>query len=221
MRKMTKLTLFFVCISFGLFGSSQSTSLHCSFSYGGFGTLYPIYVCHLMSIVNMTSPDAAQVDGISGLHHAGFNNDDVGVFHNFGRATMHYFPSGLDKMFKNLRAIQIMNSGLKKVHVSDLKPFHNLVDLCLFSNELEVLEENLFEFNPNLEYINLNANKITYIDPNVFDKLTKLRILSLAINPCIDMYSNSPTGVQNIIKTAKLQCTNSDYLNYKQKVNIF
>jgi len=77
----------------------------------------------------------------------------------------------------------------------------------------------LFEFNPNLEFVHINFNKITHIDPKVFDKLIKLKHLYLQLNTCINMAAiNSLTEVQNVITTAKSNCTNLDYSNLEQKV---
>jgi len=83
----------------------------------------------------------------------------------------------------------------------------------LSSNDVEILEENLFEFNPLLREISFMYNKISHIDPNVFDKLTILKSLFLQYNTCIDMNASSnQTEVQNVIKTVKTQC-NVDYSN--------
>jgi len=207
-------------MSLVLFGSSQSTSFQCGFSISSFywGTLGKVYVCFVQDGVNITTPDAAQVDSISGEHQAGYNNDNVVAISVYNKALVHYFPRGLTNFFKNLKGIEIQSTGLKEVHQSDLKDYPNLNNLWLWNSNLEIIEENLFEFNPNLEAIYLSSNNISHIDSNVFDKLTKLKSLYLASNTCINMVaSNNPTEVQNVIKTAQTQCTNSDYSNLEQK----
>jgi len=92
------------------------------------------------------------------------------------------------------------------------------MQLWLYGNNLEILEENLFEFNPNLELIELGSNKIAHIDPKVFDNLIKLKSLNLVSNKCIDMFAHDPIKFQNVIRTVQLQCTNLDYSNLEQKV---
>jgi alanyl-tRNA synthetase len=70
-----------------------------------------------------------------------------------------------------------------------------------------------------LEWLSLWGNKITHINPNVFDNLFKFKTLYLNSNPCIDAFAiNNSTAVQNIIKTAQAQCTNLEYSNLEQKV---
>jgi len=183
------------------------------------GIIGTIYRCNVQNSLNITTLDEAYFDNISGTHLAGFNNDNIEGFYIESKGQIHYFPRGLNKFFKNLKGIYISNTGLKEIHQSDLKDFPNLMELYLLSSHLEILEENLFEFNPNLYYIHLGTNRISHIDPNVFDKLSKLKYLYLGTNICIHMNAeNNPTEVQNVIKTAKAQCINSDYLKLEQQV---
>jgi len=148
-----------------LFGSSESTSFQCSFSVSSvqWGTLGKVYVCFVPNSPNITSLDAAQIDDTSGTHKAGYNDDNVVAISVYNKALVHYFPRGLNKFFKNLKGIEIHSTGLKEIHQSDLKDYPKLINLWLWNSNLEIIEENLFEFNPNLEAINLNSNKISRI----------------------------------------------------------
>jgi len=206
-------------MSLALFDSTQSASFECKFkSVSTWGTLGTIYYCEVQNAVSITCHDEVQVGDISGTHRDGYNNENVVAF-SATVGQVHYFPRGLNKFFKNLRGLQIDGTGLKEIHQSDLKVFPHLKNLYLWSSNLEILEENLFEFNPNLEAISFYSNKIQHIDPTVFDKLTKLSSLSLGSNTCINMYAHSNLiAVQNVIRTAKVQCKNSDYSNLEQKV---
>jgi len=205
-------------MSLALFSSTQSASLQCKYTSGLWGTLGTVYYCMVQNSISITSLDVATVDSISGTHLVGYNNDNVEGF-SIIQGQVHYFPRGLNNFFKNLKGIEIANTGLKEIYQSNLKDFPKLTNLWLYSNDLEILEENLFQFNPNFEKMVLNSNKISQIAPTVFDKLTKLSSLYLESNICINMKAeNSLTEVQNVIKTAKAQCTNSEYLNLEQKV---
>jgi len=205
-----------MCLTF--FGSSQSADFQCGYKNDWFGSLGAAYQCEVQNYLEITSLDTAQVDSNSGAHLDDFNNDNVTAI-QINQGQIHYFPRGLNKIFKNLKGISISNTGLKEIHQSDLKDFPELVDLWLMSNNIEILEENLFEFNPNLDYIDLDSNKISHINPNVFDKLTKLKTLYLRSNNCINVRAfNDATDVQDVIRTAKAQCTSSDYSSLEQKV---
>jgi len=205
-------------MSLALFGSTKSVTFECVFKSGAWKTLGTLYRCEVQNAVNITSLDAAQIDSISGVHLPGYNNDNIEAF-TLGKGQIHYFPRDLNKFFKNLKGIEIYSTGQKEVHQRDLKDFPKLMSLYLYTNNLEILEENLFEFNPNLELIYIGITKITHIDPHVFDKLIKLKTLYLISNTCINTYtSNSQTAVQNIIRTVQLQCTNLVYSNLEQQV---
>jgi len=204
-------------MSLALFGSSQSVTFDCKYLTLQWGTLGSIYFCYLQNVVNISSPDAATVDSITGTHLTGYNNDKVQAI-QFDIGQINYFPRGLNKFFKNLRGLQISGTGLKEIHQSDLKDFPKLINLYLFNNNLQVIEENLFQFNPNLELIYLHTNKLTYINPYVFSSLIKLNVLHLNPNTCININANNPTEVQNVIKTAISQCINLEYSNLEQQV---
>jgi len=208
-----------ILMSLPYFGSTQSVSFECQFTTtSGWGTLGPIYRCDVSNSVYIASPDAAHVDSISGTHLTGYNFENVEAI-QVTQGQIHYFPRGLNKFFKNLKGILIASTGLKEIHQSDLKDYPKLMNLYLYSSNLEVIEENLFEFNPNLNYIYFDSNKISHIDPKVFVNLIKLNRLYLTSNTCINMYAdNNPTQLQNVIRTAQIQCTKLDYSELEQNV---
>lgn len=211
---------YLVCGSLVLFGYSQSISLEYRCFLSTWGTLGTIYRCNVKNSVNITSLGEAEIDNVSEEHQPGYNNDNVVAFSINNNGQLHFFPRGLQTFFKNLKGIQIAKVGLKEIHQSDLKPFPDLVNLHMWSGNLEILEKNLFEFNPKLEFITLYDQKISYIHPNMFDKLTKLRSLDLQLNACIKLSTSNITDVHDVIRAAKAQCTNLDYLNLEQKVKI-
>ncbi|XP_070505190.1 peroxidasin homolog isoform X3 [Chironomus tepperi] len=213
---MFKIILLLLCLTFS---TSHAASFKCNYDPGVWGYIKDAYCCDVQNSLSITSLDAAQVDSVTGRHKPGHNNDNVDFLSIEGAGKVHYFPHGLDKIFKNLKGIQIYGTGLKQVRQVDLKDFPNLTNLYLDHNYLKILEKDLFKFNPNLEVISLYSNRITHIDPNVFDGLTKLKTLNLGSNDCINMSAvKNPTAVQNVIKTASTKCSNSDYLNLEQKV---
>ncbi|XP_070501456.1 SLIT and NTRK-like protein 6 isoform X3 [Chironomus tepperi] len=219
---MFKIIILLLCMTLALPGSSQSASFDCNFGSFSWASLGTVYYCEVQNSVIITSPDAAQIDSVTGNHWTGYNNDNVEALFIHRKGEIHYFPRGLDKIFKNLKGIQIYSTGIKEIHQSDLKDFPNLKVLSLSSNSLEIVEKDLFDSNPNLDYIALNSNQISHIDPNVFDKLTNLKTLDLESNVCIRMIaSHNPSALQYVIKTAEDKCTNSDYSNLVQKVKDF
>lgn len=171
-----------------------------------------MYYCNAINQLNIDSPDRSNIDSITGKHLPNMTIDDVIGF-EADNLTIRYFPQGLEKIFKNLQMIDINNGRLKEVHQSDLKPFPKLKCLELFDNDIEILEEGLFDFNPELEMIWLTDNKILHVDVNVFDKLVKLTHLSLDQNHCISEYTdNNATAVAEIVRETKIRCKDMRYL---------
>jgi len=203
----------FVCMSLALFDSSQSESFECVFLTNQWDSIIDrIYQCAVINSVSITSLDQAQIDEITGEHKADHNDDNVEGFDVYQRGHIHYFPRGLGKIFKNLKSIQLYNIGLKTIHQSDLKDFPNLIIILFRLNNVEILEKDLFKFNPKLEVINFEFNKISHIDTNVFDKLTNLRTLYLGRNTCASIAANNnSTGVLKVIETLKTKCINPDF----------
>jgi len=109
---------------------------------------------------------------------------------------------------------------LKAIHQSDLKVFPNLIYFALDSNEIEVIEEGLFDFNPNLEFVAFWESKIIHIDTNVFDHLTKLRYFSFTDIPCTDFVdiTNSTEKVQKALKVFKSNCSNAEFLSLENQI---
>ncbi|KAL7011201.1 hypothetical protein ACKWTF_014153 [Chironomus riparius] len=117
-----------------------------------------------------------------------------------------YFPSGIDKSFANLKALQIKKSGLKKISSRNLQNLTELEHLDLSCNKIESLEENLFKFNKNLSVILLNSNKIQEVDPTAFDGLTEITTLELIDNLCISENGVNNDQFQIILSNLKTKC---------------
>lgn len=80
----------------------------------------------------------------------------------------------------------IINSKLKEINHDDLAQFPNLESLWLHSNELKIIETNLFASNLKLKEIDLSRNKIWFIGQDTFKNLNELREVKLEKNVCID-----------------------------------
>jgi len=171
-----------------------------------------VYQCEVTYDLNITTEESAVISEVGGIHDISKSNDDVFVFVAHHK-TIQFFPRGLDKFFKNIKAISIQSCQLKEIHQSDLKVFPNLVYVIFSFNQIEVIEEGLFDFNPNLEAVGFVESKIIHIDSNVFDRLTKLRYIWVQRVPCIDQNTIEwKENVPEAIKIVKSNCTNVEFL---------
>jgi len=118
--------------------------------------------------------------------------------------------------------IYISSCQLKEIHQSDLKPFPKLVYFGLYYNEIEVIDEGLFDFNPNLKIVGFWENKIIHIDPNVFDHLNKLSNFWFSEVPCVGQdIKNSKQKVQKALKIVKSNCSSSEFLSLNNIITLF
>jgi len=178
-----------------------------------------IYYCEVTNDPNIITQESAQIGSITGEHQVSKSNDNVNAFHVVEK-TLNYFPKGLDLYFKRLQAILIWTCKLKQIRQSDLKPFTELFYIYLKSNQIQVIEAGLFNFNPKLEFFEFHESNIIHIDPNVFDNLSKLRYLLLKPVNCIQIdVSNSREKVQTAIQKIKQQCVNLDFVDLNNKIS--
>jgi Leucine rich repeat len=148
-----------------------------------------------------------EVTGVTGKHKAGKTNDDVKYFRAY-QSTIRYFPLGIDKQFKNIEKIFIVKVNMAEVHQSDLKPFTKLTALSLGYNNIQVLEADLFKFNPKLAEIYLEGNKLKLVEGTAFNGLTSLNVLDLSGNLCITKSAQQRDAVTKLIDEAKRVCNN-------------
>jgi len=101
----------------------------------------------------------------------------------------------------------------------ELKPYSSLSIFDLEGNELEVIEEGLFEFNPSLQYVSFARNKILHIDENVFKKLSSLSYLNLVSNVCVnDGPIINSALVRQLVGNLNATCINSDYVRFADQL---
>ncbi|CAG9808341.1 unnamed protein product [Chironomus riparius] len=213
-------TLFQIVCFISLIYTLASTNIDCGFNFNNnYWVLGRIYCCHVKNDPNIDSLQSSNVNSSSGMHFPGKSNFNVNGIDSYQK-TIQYFPIGLDKVFDNLKLISIWHGRIKEIHQSDLKPFQKLVYLSLHKNNIEIIEDGLFDFNPNLEVITLSNNRISHIDQFVFDNLVKLAYLGFDANPCINMEARaSQAMVRDIVRIVKSKCNNPNILRSRQDTN--
>lgn len=120
-----------------------------------------------------------------------------------------------------MKLINIQHGRIKEIHQADLMPHTKLEYLAFWENDIEVIEDGLFDFNPELVYIYFERNKIFQIHPKAFDNVPKMTYLDLQTNLCIDMYAkNNSAALAEVIKEVKAQCTSLPIKNLFNNVKI-
>lgn len=92
---------------------------------------------------------------------------------------MDFIPEGIKEVFPSLKVLMIFNHALLAIRSENLRQFGDSLKYLLLANtEITSLDRNLFEFNQNLEQIQLHSNKkLRYIDPELFKSFTSLKNL--------------------------------------------
>lgn len=176
-----------------------------------------MYNCFVSNSLDIYQPEDAEITKVTGLHFSGKSSDSEVVFYSYNK-NVHFFPKGLEKIYKNLNGIILYSEPINFIQQSDLKAYTKLVFLQLADTKIEILEDGIFDFNPQLKYLALNENKIFHIGLTVFDKLDNLVSLYLDKNVCMNQRSqNSKSGVANVIKTAQKQCISTEFFGLDEK----
>ena len=119
--------------------------------------------------------------------------------------TVHYVPTEIGSFFINIKSFTIGRSKLKEITKKDLKAFTNLVELILFSNDLEKLDGDLFEHNRKLQYLKLDGNKLKHVGEELLRNLNLIATF-FDSNSCISAHSTTSNTTSTIIQKLLNQC---------------
>lgn len=146
------------------------------------------------------------IEIVSGLHRKSLSNNDVTAFCVEDSPGMEYMPKAIDQFFPNTEAITVFTAGLRVIREADLQPFLKLRILALENCRLTTLEFRLFLHNPKLNTISFRHNQLESIDDRVFDFIDNLEKLDLSKNVCIDKKGNNRYKVRQVVKEIAEKC---------------
>jgi Leucine-rich repeat (LRR) protein len=115
------------------------------------------------------------------------NETQINVTEGFLVRNQHfnYFPTNFHVHLPNLKAIQIIGSGLQELTAENLKNFPELKSLWLPRNNIKTLLDGVFEKNSKLEKLSLYQNELKIINARVLMPLKNLVFVSFENNECI------------------------------------
>ncbi|KAG7212094.1 hypothetical protein KM043_012445 [Ampulex compressa] len=99
--------------------------------------------------------------------------------------------------FQYLRELIIGNSGVRIVRPDSFRGLHNLVNLTIQDNPLEIVGSDWFLLE-NLERLNLRGNSIRYIAPGAFRHLQRLTYLNLEGNDLKCIFTSDLNEIPNV-----------------------
>lgn len=134
-----------------------------------------------------------------------------------------YVPTGLEKYFAHIKVLRIQNTPLKEIRQQNLKDFRQLKFLEIFGTHIESIDGNLFDFNLEIESLHLQNNRINFIVLGAFDKLAKLKFISLVDNTCFSRFLDFSLSVDNLVAPGffaglYIMCSRNEYLKIIWKI---
>ncbi|KAL7013756.1 hypothetical protein ACKWTF_015564 [Chironomus riparius] len=195
-----------------LFNDSMSATTSCNYYKADWAAAGDVYICDVQNKLLMITKESAVISSVTGDHMVSKDSSDVTGFIAKNN-TVHYFPRNIANFYVNIKAIAIFHGRIKEIQQSDVKPFLKLVELNLFNNNIEVLDDNLFDYNSKLKYVEFSYNRIFYISSKIFDVLKNLVFLKLYDNICINKASTDSINSTILINEVKEKCHNFDILN--------
>ena len=143
-------------------------------------------------------------------------NDDVTQLYIMNQ-NMTYFPRGVTRFFHNIVAVHAGMNRLKFLEKDDLKEFTEMRFLYLYTNLLEVLQSDVFQYTQALEYVSFYNNRLMHIGSKILLPLVKLKTAYFNKNICIDKQAvSSEQGISEIRLEIAERCsdiTDEDLMN--------
>lgn len=180
-----------------------------------------MYTCLVKVDTYITTSDSVDILTAKGTHINGSNHNSVQAI-KADNSRFSYFPHGLKRIFKKLKLIWIETCQMKEIHQTDLMLYPDLEGLYVCGNDIQVLDEDLFNYNPSLKVFSCWYCNIFHVDSKVFDNLSKLFDVWLVVNECIDKKSDgNPTSLSETIAGIKQKCVSPKFLILKEKFDDF
>lgn len=121
---------------------------------------------------------------------------------------VNFMPKGIATFFPMLEELEISGSKLKSIKQQDLKPFKSLRKVFFFDNDIEKLDSDLFQFNPEVRVIAFDDNELKFVGKNILKPLRKLVEASFRGrgNSCIFRFADTPSQISELIAELEENC---------------
>lgn len=174
------------------------------------------YYCKVIQ-VEVIEP-AQFLRNINGQHLRGYAANKVEAVH-ISSFICQFIPIGFGKYFANLEVLHIEKSGLKSINKFDLYGMKKLNGLFLNENKLLALDADIFDFTPEIKYIDVSKNLIFHIDAVILSSIKNLKQFNFEDNACLtkEFFINDRARITYILK----HCQQSSYLQYLENKKFF
>lgn len=191
----------FALIIFALINCSSAVVMNCTYRNGTWAFIGFAYTCEATLLFD----DKDHVTELRPNHWSNMTSINVeGIMIN--NQKLPFLPKGFTNFFENLRAVQISNTSLSVLRGDDLAQFPKLENFDYRMSDVESIDEDLFAYTPNIEFLRIDRNLVTNIGSSTFRGLRKLRQLELNDNLCINKVANNTASISSLIREAAFKC---------------
>jgi Leucine-rich repeat (LRR) protein len=192
-----------VCVFIVFLNSIAALDLVCDHQINTWTNLGSIDEC-IVRRVSVPSTDVS-IDSAT-FRWSSVDKDDIESFYIYKSPECKFIPKGIETQFKNIKVLVVAYTGLTVLRQEDLKPLTKLQNLYVDNNHLEVLDGDLFAFNPNIDYLNFSNNQIKTIIAETFLSLKTIKWIDFSKNICIDRKAETNNEIIGLLIAMKINC---------------
>lgn len=138
------------------------------------------------------------------------NADQIEILYLYMPISLRTLPAGIKLKLLNLTSIIIYKGQLAHLEQGDMKQFgRDLIYADFTDNLLSALSSDVFENNPNLEFIKLAGNSLKFVDPALIVNLNAMKKLEQVIFEdagCINVVYSSKEDVMEYFRDHPVIC---------------
>lgn len=161
-----------------------------------------------ISQISAQFPSNQMITSLDGQPETFYHSEDRIMFdiNLRGSLSVYYWPQGLGNLMPQLEAFALDTLKLRSIKKRDVEVFKKLKMIWCRFNDLESLDSDLFEPNPDLMYANFDGNKLKFIGENIFEPTPFLQEAFFHNNNCIDSEGKSESAVQVLRTELREKC---------------
>lgn len=167
-----------------------------------FRTVSGLYICRVRK-VKITQ--RREVKSFKKEYDDGKSNEDVEVL-EFRSTTVNFLPSGLHKIFPQLKKLYVCDCSLKEIASQDLERLENLEGLWLVDNKLKSLPNDLLIHTKKLKWIKFDGNQLECMSSRLLEPIPdkQWNWIGLQKNARIDQFYG-PSGLGSLESVEELK----------------
>lgn len=119
---------------------------------------------------------------------------------------MKFLPENIHNFLPNLKGIVIDSSELVSFTKNDLKPFGQLIFLFIGNNNIEELENDLFENNKALQWVSFINNFTKRIGGDILNHTESLQFANFQRNSCINFKAVGKDQIERLKLFIRRDC---------------